>query len=73
MSQPDFTLVTYEKGQFEETDCTINKFTTDFLNRNEGRPLPTTRQEVNWHWEQQIMKTYPKNDDPMRMFFLEQV
>lgn len=73
MSQPDFITVVYGKRQFEKIGCTIYKFTMDFLHRNEGRSLSTTRQEVDWHWQQQIMSAYPQNDDPMRIFLLEQV
>lgn len=73
MSEPEFKTITYGKLQFEKRRSTIYNFTKDFLHRNQERPLPTTRQEVNWHWEQQIMNTYPKNDDPMRVLLLEQV
>ncbi len=73
MSQPDFITVTYGKRQFEKISCTIYKFTTDFLDQNKGRPLPTTRQEVDWHWQQQVMSAYPQNNNPTRIFLLEQV
>ena len=73
MPEPGFVIIQYGKKQFEKFGCTIYKFSKDFLHRNGARRLPVTRQEVNWHWEQQIMKTYSKSDDPMRVFLLEQV
>lgn len=73
MPEHKFVIVAYGRTHFEKYGNTIYKFTIDFLAQNKERPLPVTRQEVNWHWEQQIMRVYPRSDDPMRVFLLEQV
>ena len=65
--------VRYGKSQFEEHQLTLVDFTADFLNVNRRRTKPPTRQEVEWHWEEQVMKTYPDSDDEKRTFLLEQV
>lgn len=72
MSDPKMNVVKWGKKHFE-LGSTIYKFTSDFLNRNQGRRLPPTRQEVNLHWTWQVMNAYPNSDDPMRIFLLEQV
>lgn len=52
---------------------TLVDFTQRFLNNNRHRMKPPTRQEVNWHWEEQIMICYPDSDNETRIFLLEQV
>lgn len=52
---------------------TLVDFTPAFLNVNRGRTKAPTRQEVDWHWEDQVMKSYPDSDDRIRIFLLEQV
>lgn len=73
MSGYEFVIVTHGKKQFETLGNTIYKFTIDFLEQNKKRSLPVTRQEVNWHWEQQVMRVYPRSDDSTRVFLLDQV
>lgn len=72
MSDPKMKIVKCSKEQFEH-GVNIHRFTSDFLNRNPGRRLPPTRQEVNLHWEWQVMNAYPNSDDPKRIFLLDQV
>lgn len=73
MSNMNIVRVRYAKPQLEEQHLTLVDFTPAFLNANRTRIKPLTRQEVEWHWEEQVMKTYPDSDDERRVFFLEQV
>lgn len=65
--------VDYSQRNFEALHRTIVDFAVDFLNANRERTKPPTRQEVDWHWEEQVMRSYPDSENNLRVFLLEQV
>ena len=73
MSTTNFICVNWGEQHFERLHLILVDFTPEFLNINRKRTKSSIRQEVDWHWEEQVMKSYPNSDDKMRIFLLEQV
>lgn len=73
MSAMDIVRVNYRELQFEGLSKTLVDFTAEFLNVNRRRVKAPTRQEVDRHWDEQVMKSYPDSDHKMRIFLHEQV
>lgn len=53
--------IDWKQEHFLETSASIVTFTKNIVNENEINHRDISRQEVEWHWEGQVMKVFDRN------------